>query len=331
MGLPLPQQLRIPCAFLGALGIVTFALRCFIMHMWYTGTLLTGIHYGTGQRTSEISVTDSVHAMRCWWLCFLAYACSITLAKISAGFFFLRATGSKPVFRITTYVITILAAVVGFGFFFLSVFQCLPVSFFWTRLHGDTNGKCLDIEIMIIATYFYGAVTAGTDIAWGILVGALIWKLQIDRRTKILTAPFLGLACIASYAALVRMPYVANFRKPDFLYATVEISMWSTIEVGVSICAANLATIRPLIHHFTHKGESWESRQNRPGHAELATIPDDQELATLKIPPPKTAESSISSTDPKGNNGESGITRSVSNWSRWTRKDSAANVDIHVP
>lgn len=30
MGLPLPQQLRIPCAFLGALGIVTFALRCFV-------------------------------------------------------------------------------------------------------------------------------------------------------------------------------------------------------------------------------------------------------------------------------------------------------------
>ncbi|EUC47480.1 hypothetical protein COCMIDRAFT_89982 [Bipolaris oryzae ATCC 44560] len=330
MGLPLPQQLRIPCAFLGALGIVTFALRCFIMHMWYTGTLLTGIHYGTGRRTSEISVTDSVHAMRCWWLCFLAYACSITLAKISAGFFFLRATGSKPVFRITTYAITILAAVVGFGFFFLSVFQCMPVSFFWTRLQGDINGKCLDIEIMIIATYFYGAVTAGTDIAWGILVGALIWKLQIDRRTKVLTAPFLGLACIASYAALVRMPYVANFKNPDFLYATVEISMWSTIEVGVSICAANLATIRPLIHHFTHKGESWESRQNRPGQVMLATIPDSHELPGLESPP-KTAESSVSSTDPQNKNGESGMTRTVSNWSRWTRKDSAANVDAHTP
>lgn len=145
------------------------------------------------------------------------------------------------------------------------------------------------------------------------------------------------------------MPYVANFKSPDFLCkhtvkrrtlhliltiapptdATVEISMWSTVEVGVSICAANLATIRPLIHHFTHKGESWESRQNRPGHAALATIPDSQELPMLKMPP-KTAESSITCTDPKSRNGESGMTRSVSNWSRWTRKDSAANVDVHV-
>lgn len=34
------------------------------MHVWYTGTLLTGIHYGTGQRTADISLMDSVHAMR---------------------------------------------------------------------------------------------------------------------------------------------------------------------------------------------------------------------------------------------------------------------------
>lgn len=102
MGLPLPEKLKIPCAILGSLSIITFALRCFVrirlvkawghddsfitlafvclhirepfilplltahqaIHMWYTGTLLTGIHYGTGRRTSEISVEDSVHAMR---------------------------------------------------------------------------------------------------------------------------------------------------------------------------------------------------------------------------------------------------------------------------
>jgi hypothetical protein len=101
MGPPLPEKLRGTVATLGALSLVTTALRCYvrlriieswglddtfifmafvspvslyvitpilkqsqITHMWYTGTLLTGIHYGTGQRTAEISVSDSVHAMR---------------------------------------------------------------------------------------------------------------------------------------------------------------------------------------------------------------------------------------------------------------------------
>jgi hypothetical protein len=45
---------------LSLIGILTDK----VIHMWYTGTLLTGIHYGTGQRTDDISVLDSVHAMR---------------------------------------------------------------------------------------------------------------------------------------------------------------------------------------------------------------------------------------------------------------------------
>jgi hypothetical protein len=102
MGHLLPEKLMGTCATLAALSILTFALRCYVrtrivkmwglddtfismafvslkaltanfeprcsqsqvIHMWYAGTLMTGIHYGTGQRTSDISVTDSVHAMR---------------------------------------------------------------------------------------------------------------------------------------------------------------------------------------------------------------------------------------------------------------------------
>jgi hypothetical protein len=45
--------------------------------------------------------------------------------------------------------------------------------------------------------------------------------------------------------------------------ATVDISLWSTIEVGVSVFAANLATLRPLIHHFTTGDRSWSIRTNK--------------------------------------------------------------------
>ena len=32
----------------------------------------------------------------------------------------------------------------------------------------------------------------------GLLLAALIWQLNVERRTKLLIAPLLGLACIAS-------------------------------------------------------------------------------------------------------------------------------------
>lgn len=229
------------------------------MHMWYTITLLTGMHYGTGQRTADISVADSVHAMRCWWLCFLAYSSTITFAKLSLGFFFLRLTSVITLHRVVTIVTTASAVVVGVVYFFLSLFQCAPLDFFWTRLQG-AQGKCLSMDIIIGMTYLYGAVAAATDIAFGVLLAALIWRLNVDRRTKVLIAPLLGMACIASYAALVRMPYIQNFKSADFLYSTVDISLWSTVEVGVSVFAANLATLRPLVQHVADSARSLSSR-----------------------------------------------------------------------
>jgi uncharacterized membrane protein YuzA (DUF378 family) len=156
------------------------------------------------------------------------------LAKISAGFFFLRISGVMTAHRIVTYIVTSLAALIGCLFFFVSMFQCTPVDFFWTRLSGRTDGRCINMQVMMHFTYLFGSVTAATDIAYGVLVAVLTWNLNVDRRTKMLIAPLLGLTCVyvkgkaymrkamlttssASYAALVRMPYIENFRRVDFL------------------------------------------------------------------------------------------------------------------
>ncbi|KAF1352855.1 hypothetical protein EJ07DRAFT_159069 [Lizonia empirigonia] len=234
----------------------SFMFAAFVTHMWYTITILTGIHYGTGQREADISLEDSIYAMRCWWLCFLAYAATITLAKLSLGFLFLRLASIITLHRVVTIIITASAVAIGVVFFFLSLFQCAPINFFWTRLQG-AEGKCINIDVIIGVTYLYGAIAAATDIAFGILLGVLVWKLKVGRKTKLLIAPLLGMTCIASYAALVRMPYVQNFKSADFLYRTVDISLWSTVEVGVSVFASNLATLRPLVEHLQESARNW--------------------------------------------------------------------------
>lgn len=45
------------------------------------------------------------------------------------------------------------------------------------------------------------------------------------------------------------MPYIhtLNHYKGDFLYTTVEVATLTTLEVGLGITAANMATFRPLI------------------------------------------------------------------------------------
>jgi hypothetical protein len=118
------------------------------------------------------------------------------LAKISVGFFFLRIASVNTLHRIVTYIVTFLAAITGSAFFLVSLFQCAPIDFFWTRLQGATNGRCIDINVIIGLTYFYGSVTAVTDIAFGVLVASLTWNLNVDRRTKILITPLLAMSCM---------------------------------------------------------------------------------------------------------------------------------------
>ena len=316
----IPARLKATAATLGALSLLTTALRCYVRlriikkwgwddsfmllafvgsldqpslailltelqttQMWFCANMLTGVHYGTGKPASSISLPESIHAMRCWFFCFLSYSLTITLAKLSVGFFFLRLNSVITLHRIATILMTVLAVLTGVSYFFLTLFQCTPVDFFWTRLQGG-NGKCLSMDIIMVATYAYGAVAAATDIGFGLLLAALVWKLNVERRTKLLIAPLLGMACIASYAALVRMPYIENFRSPDFLLDTADIALWSTVEVGVSVVAANLATLRPLVQHVSAQAKLFTTRVR--GHTDVEAQSagvSEQELPTVEV------------------------------------------------
>lgn len=44
-----------------------------------------------------------------------------------------------------------------------------------------------------------------------------------------------------------------DFKNPDFLWATVDIAIWSDIEQGLAITAGSLATLRPLYRQLASK------------------------------------------------------------------------------
>ncbi|KAJ4246289.1 hypothetical protein NW762_013640 [Fusarium torreyae] len=55
------------------------------------------------------------------------------------------------------------------------------------------------------------------------------------------------MGCVASAAVIARFPYLPFLRKPDFLWNTLDIAIWSTVEQGLAITASSLATLRPLL------------------------------------------------------------------------------------
>jgi hypothetical protein len=66
-------------------------------------------------------------------------------------------------------------------------------------------------------------------------------------RTKIMVAGILAFAAVGSTGTIVRMFYIHTLMDgPDFLYSTVDVALWSTIEPGIGITAGSLACLRPL-------------------------------------------------------------------------------------
>ncbi|KAF7118893.1 hypothetical protein CNMCM5793_008529 [Aspergillus hiratsukae] len=216
-----------------------------LFYVMFCGCMIGGSLWGTGKHLVDLTPKNRTVAMEYWFLCDIGYAVASILCKISVAIFLLRVM-VRPAHRRIMYAVTVLTVIVGIVFFIYMMIQCSPVSYFWTRMRGDTDGKCGYVDEIIITLYLFSATSAIFDLTVGLLPILLVRNLQMNKRTKIAVAGLLGMACIASVAIIIRIPFVQTIRDQDFLYATVQIAIWSNIETGLAITAGSLATVRPL-------------------------------------------------------------------------------------
>ncbi|KAM0416508.1 hypothetical protein ACHAPD_005434 [Fusarium lateritium] len=186
-------------------------------------------------------------------------------ALISIGITLLRITNRKMDIWILygTMAITLCTGIV---FFFVTLFQCWPISYFWNT---NQDGKCVSPDVIIALTYLYSVFSVISDFTCAILPIFLISKLNMGKKTKLAVIPLFAMACVlvtphysfvpqltpyrASSAVVVRFAFVKDFKNPDFLWATVDIAIWSATEQGLAITAGSLATLRPLLRLLGRK------------------------------------------------------------------------------
>ncbi|KAH1615575.1 hypothetical protein KXX21_000788 [Aspergillus fumigatus] len=194
-----------------------------LFYVMFSGCMIGGSLWGTGKHLVDLTPEHRARAMEYWFLCDIGYAIASILCKISVAIFLLRVM-VHPFHRRIMYAVTALTVIVGIIFFVYMMIQCSPVSYFWTRMLGNTSGKCGYVDAIIILLYLFSASSALFDLTVGLLPILLVRNLQMNQRTKIAVAGLLGMACIASVAIIIRIPFVQTIRDPDFLYATVQVS-----------------------------------------------------------------------------------------------------------
>ncbi|KAF7577802.1 hypothetical protein PtrSN002B_008108 [Pyrenophora tritici-repentis] len=137
----------------------------------------------------------------------------------------------------------------GLIYFFLVMFQCTPISEFWNK--HPASSKCLGHGPTLGISYSLSVVNAIADWAFGLLPCFIVWKMDLRKKTKFLVAGILAFAAIGSTGTVIRMGYIHSLVDgPDFLYATTDVAIWSTVEPGIGIAAGSIATLRPLVRHI---------------------------------------------------------------------------------
>ncbi|KAK8241537.1 hypothetical protein HDK77DRAFT_462505 [Phyllosticta capitalensis] len=220
----------------------------------YTGYLICqdgGVVYGTGRKDSELEKDAIMKALRWWWFCELFYTLATAMLKVAVGLFLLR-IAVKRNHVILIYIMNVAVLVLSFAYFFVFIFQCSPMETFWTIKPNNEN--CMNPDAIVGIAYAAAALGSISDWIFGVLPGFVVWDLQMNMRTKVVVVCILAFAAIGSTATLVRMPYIKGFAaRHDFLYESTDIAIWSTIEPGIGMTAACIATLRPLLQHVLHR------------------------------------------------------------------------------
>jgi hypothetical protein len=80
-------------------------------------------------------------------------------------------------------------------YFFLVLFQCSPVSFFWSQYKG-VNGSCINPAAVPDASIAHSVVSFTADWILGLLPIVLLWDLKMNTRTKASVAGLLSLGLL---------------------------------------------------------------------------------------------------------------------------------------
>lgn len=185
---------------------------------------------------------------------------------------------------------------------FISIFQCRPISAFWTETVRKAQ-MCLDIRP---AFYFNGASNILTDIILIVVAFSQVLQLQVHKRQKIALLAVLSLGWLAVLAGILRMARTAPVlnQRVDPLWDSYEFNVWSAVEVNVSIICVAAPCMKPLLLRWiprllgsaasrpsalTHHDTTLSSTTTRPGGSQTM---NHNSVSTTELTAVKAAGSS---------------------------------------
>ncbi|KAJ2895358.1 hypothetical protein MKZ38_006629 [Zalerion maritima] len=212
-----------------------------------------------------------------------------TLLRIACAMMLLRIMLKKDkMLRYVIYGSVGLMMAYSIAFFFLTLFQCRPVSYFWTFMlesgadghengltadhSGGTciNGNTVTGDYTTMSTLFviYSLVSLICDWTLGSVPFLMLRGVQMTVRKKIIVMALLSLGILAGVAALVRCPLIIIANHKEFWDSAIPVAVTTAIEPALGIIGICAATLMPLVRRgILRRLDSREGKQPHSGRS----------------------------------------------------------------
>jgi hypothetical protein len=145
------------------------------------------------------------------------------------------------------------------------VLQCSDIRANWDN---SIEHKCWSQETLQALSYTNVALNIITDLAFAVFIpGPMLWKLNVNRRTRATLLFALGLGVFACAAAFVKIGSIVNYGKAgDWLWDSQDISIWTVVECNVGLVAGSLPALRPMFKRILGTSLGYGNNKNSNTH-----------------------------------------------------------------
>lgn len=220
---------------------------------------------GVGKDVWTLTFDQITNFLFFFYISELQYFVNLAALKLSLLLFYLRIFPDLRVRRLLAGTVAF-DILFGAGFVGATLFQCVPMDYFWHMWDGEHEGHCININAMgwanaaisIVMDFWMLALPLsqlkGLRLHWkkkagvafmfvvGTLSVPLHCLLNFSRLRLILTFPSVTAVSILRLQALVAFATSTNFTWDNY-----NIHFWSTIEINIGIMCACMPALRQIL------------------------------------------------------------------------------------
>ncbi|KAH6649328.1 hypothetical protein F5144DRAFT_3134 [Chaetomium tenue] len=222
----------------------------FIGSALFTGMNLKAIDLGQALDIWFVRPDNITLVVKMFFVEMLLYTITRFFVRASIILFYLRVfppSQDNKLGRILQYTM-IFNVVYNISFLFAVIFQCTPISDFWTQWEGIHQGHCGNANIL-------AWVAAATGIAFDLWLLALpfpqLLALNLHWKKKLMGGMMFFVGAAVMIISLVRLKTIDEFtRAVNPTQDIVQVCLWSAIELDVGVICPCLPSFRLLLRRL---------------------------------------------------------------------------------